>query len=73
MLLCFNKEVMKNLLCVIAIIKNENKETIIRIFDYLTTKYDFKPNLISMDFGRGPYMALKENIPIVGYSHAIFT
>ena len=34
----FNKEFMKNLLCCIAIIKNENKETIIRIFDYLTKK-----------------------------------
>ena len=56
----FNKEFMKNLLYSIAIIKNENKETILRIFDYLTNKYNFTPKLISMDFSGGPYTALKE-------------
>jgi hypothetical protein len=44
---------MKTLLYGMALIKNENKETIIKIFDYLNLKYNFQPNIMSMDFGRG--------------------
>ena len=34
-----------------AIIKNENKETIIKIFEYLKLKYNFCPDLKTMDIG----------------------
>ena len=62
-LLSFNIKLMKTLLCCIAIIRNENKETIIRIFDHLSIKYNFNPILITMDFGRGPHTAVKEKYP----------
>ena len=62
-LLTFNKKFMKTLLCCMALIKNENKETITKIFVYLNLKYNFKPNIISMDFGRGPYKAVIHKYP----------
>lgn len=67
-----NKDMMKTILCCIAIIKNENKETIMRIFEHLINKYNFKHNLLTMDFGRGPYQSTKIKFLIVGYIHVFF-
>ena len=62
-LIAFNKSLFKTLLCCISIIKNENKETILTILDYLSLKYNFNPNIITLDFGRGPYVAFKTKFP----------
>ena len=46
-----------------ALIINESKETIIKIFDYLNLKYNFQPNIMSMEFDRGPYKAVIHKYP----------
>ena len=35
----------------------------IKIFEYLYKKYNFVPDLITMDFCRGPYSAIKNFFP----------
>ena len=50
---------MRTLLCPMAIIKNENKKTIIKILEYLKLKYNFSPELMTFDLGKGPYIAVK--------------
>ena len=62
-LLSFNKTLFKTLLCCISIIKNENKEIILTILYYISLKYNFNPNIITLDFGRGPYVAFKTKFP----------
>jgi hypothetical protein len=59
-LIAFNKEIQHSILCWLALIKNENKETYLTIFVYLNNKYNFNPELIIIDLGRGCYAAIKE-------------
>ena len=63
-LLGFDQKIFKTLLCCIAIIYNENKETILKILDYLNLKYGFIPKVMTLDLGRGPYSALKEKFKL---------
>ena len=67
-LVAFNKVHQRTILCCLALIKNENKETYLTIFDYLKNKYKSEPKIMTVDFGRGCYTALKdkfENINII--------
>ena len=43
-LIAFNKEVQHSILCCLALIKNENKETFLTMFEYLINKYKFFQN-----------------------------
>jgi len=74
-LVAFNTKVQHTILCSLALIKNENKETFLTIYDFLEQKYKFLPNIITVDFGRGGYTALKEKYPkiniILCYYHYI--
>ena len=63
LLLAFNKNLMKAVLCTISLIKNENKETILKILEFLELKYNFKPNNITLDFRRGPITSFKYKFP----------
>ena len=62
-LLAFNNTLMKTLLCTISLIKNENKETVTALLDYLHLKYNFQPKKITLDFGRDPISAFKNKYP----------
>ena len=49
-LLAFNKDLYKTILCNISLIYNENKETFINIFNFLKNKYNFYPTRITFDY-----------------------
>ena len=62
-LLCYNKKYNKILLCAFALIYNENYETLVTIFKFLKTNYNFQPDLFTVDFGRAGYTAIKNIFP----------
>jgi len=62
-LVAFNYKVQHSILCSLALIKNENKETFLTMYDFLEQKYKFLPNIITVDFERRGYTALKEKYP----------
>ncbi len=62
-LVAFNKRVQHTILCASVLLYNENKETILTILDYLYQKYKFYPEIMTIDFGQGPYTAIKEKYP----------
>ena len=67
-LLSYNTDYNKTLICNISLIKNENYETFRMVLNYLKDNYNFKPNIMTTDFCKASYKALKsiyENIRIV--------
>ena len=44
----------------IVLIKNKNQETFIKIFTYLNTKYNFKPDIINIDCCVAEIIAIKK-------------
>ena len=61
-LVAFNKRDQHSILCSLVLLYNENKETILTILDYLYQKFKFYPEIMTKDFGQGPYKAIKKNI-----------
>ena len=53
----------KILLCALALIYNENKETLESIYKYLKLNYNFYPKLFAVDFGRAGYVSIKNIFP----------
>ena len=53
------------ILYTLVLLYNENKETILTILDYLYQKFKFYPEIITLDFGQGPYKAIKEKYPVI--------
>ena len=62
-LLAYNKNLNKILLCMMALIFNENKETLESIFKFLKLNYEFDPQLITVDFGKAGYNAISNIFP----------
>lgn len=62
-LLSYNKKFNKLLLCALALIYNENIETLEEIFKYLKKNFNFNPDLITVDFGKAGYIAIKNIFP----------
>ena len=58
-LLCYNQKYNKTLLCLLALIYNENKEILKEIFKFLKLNYEFYTKLITVDFGKAGYMMMK--------------
>ena len=63
--LSYNKNLNKILLCMLALIYNENTETLETIFNYLKHNYFFKPDLITLDLGKAGLKAIKNVYPDV--------
>ena len=61
--LTYNKKLNKNLLCLLALIYNENFETICEIFNFLKKNYNFYPKIITVDFGKAGYKAIQKVFP----------
>ena len=53
----------KTLLCMLALIYNENRVTIETILKYLKLNFNFNPPVITIDFGEAGYSALKNIFP----------
>ena len=62
-LLAFNKELYRSILCNISLICNENTETFSTLLEYLKNKYDFKPNRITIDFSKSEFNSYKLIFP----------
>ena len=62
-LLSYNKKFNKILLCTLALIYNEIIETLEEIFKYLKKNFNFNPDLITVDFGKAGYIAIKNIFP----------
>lgn len=45
------------------LIKNENKETFLSIFNYLETKYNFNPKCINIDCSQAEIIEIKKKFP----------
>ena len=64
-LLVFNNKEFKSILCSIALIARENKETLITVYEFLKNKYNWNPNFISIDFAKAEFKALKYVFPSI--------
>ena len=64
-LLTFNKDLYKTILCNNSLIYNENKNTFINIFKFLKIKYNFYPIRIIIDYSMALLNALKVSFPEV--------
>lgn len=62
-LVACNKKLQHTILCSLILLYNENKETILTILDYFNQKYNFYPEITTIDFAKGPCEALKEKFP----------
>ena len=49
-LLEFNRDLFKTIICHISLITNENKETFIVLYNYFKNKYNFQPKKITIDY-----------------------
>ena len=58
-ILVFNQQKYKKVLCNLSLIENENAETFITILAHLKNKYNFNPQKLSIDFSRAEYKAIK--------------
>ena len=67
-LLAFNRMEYKSIICCLAIIQNENKETFIEVLNFLKNKFNFAPDKITIDYSKAEKNAilyLFPNIQIV--------
>ncbi len=62
-LLSYNKLKNKILLCTMALIYNENTETLETIFKFLKINYFFNPTLITVDFGKAGLKVITKLLP----------
>ena len=67
-LLAFNKNYNKTVICNITLLKNENFETFDILLKYRKSKYNFHPQIMIVDFKKASYETFKlnfENIKMV--------
>ena len=62
-LLAFNKDLFKTIICNISLITNENKETFIVLYNYFKNKYNFQPNKITSDYCPALISSIKITFP----------
>ena len=54
-LLAFNKNYNKTVICNITLLKNENFETFDILLKYRKSKYNFHPQVMTVDFNKAAY------------------
>ena len=59
----FHKGIYKTVLLCISLIKNENEETFLKIFDYLKQRFKFEPKNITMDLCKAEINAARKIFP----------
>ena len=59
----FHKGLYKTVLLCISLIKNENEETFVKIFDYLKQRFKFYPNNITMDLCKAEINGARKIFP----------
>ena len=64
-ILAFNKDLFKSIICNLSIIENENTETFIQILKFLKIKYNWKPEKISIYFSKSEKKSLNFVFPII--------
>ena len=62
-MLTFNNKLNKVLLSLLALIYNENRETLEEIFNFLKRNYSFNPAVFTVDFGKAGYLAISHAFP----------
>ena len=62
-ILAFNRDLFKSVLCNLSIIEKENKETFYTILKYLSNKYNWKPLRISIDYSKSERNAIIQLFP----------
>ena len=62
-LLAFNKNKNKVIICNITLLKNENYETFVTLINHLKNTYSFNPGIMTLDFCKATYKAFKELFP----------
>lgn len=62
-LLAFNKDLYKRILCNISLISNENIETFTTLLEYLKNKYQFNPSRVTIDFSKAEFNSFKNVFP----------
>ena len=62
-LLAFNKDLFKTIICNISLITNENKETFFVLYNYFKNKYNFQPNKITSDYCPALISSIKITFP----------
>ena len=63
MVLAFNNNLYKTLLCNISIISNENKETFISVLNFLKNRYNFNPGKITIYYSLSELNAIQYIYP----------
>lgn len=75
LLIGYNKSEKKTYLGAIVLIKNENKETFLSIFNYLEIKYNFNPKCINIDCSQAEIISIKKKFPhakiVLCYYHIV--
>ena len=59
----FHKVIYKTVILCISLIKNENEETFLKIFDYLKQRFKFDPKNITMDLCKAEINAARKTFP----------
>ena len=57
-LLAFNRMEYKSIICCLAIIQNENKETFIEVLNFLKNKFNFALDKITIDYSKAEKNAI---------------
>ena len=71
-ILSFNSELFRTLLCNKSIISKENKETFCTILDYLKIKYKFNPGIITIDYSLAELNVIKHVFPQIKFIPCFF-
>ena len=66
-ILAFNRDLYKSIICNLSILQNENKETFVTILDYLKNKYNWIPTTITIDYSKAEKNALQYVFPNIKF------
>jgi len=71
-ILAFNKDLFKSIICNLSIIENENTETFIQILIFLNIKYNWKPEKITIYFSKSEKKPLNFVFPNIQFVPCFF-
>ena len=66
-ILAFNRDLYKSIICNLSILQNENKETFVTILEYLKNKYNWIPTTITFDYSKAEKNALQYVFPNIKF------
>ena len=64
-ILAFNNELFKSVIYSLSLIQNENKETFVKVLNFLKIKYSWTPNKITIDYSKAEKNAITYVFPNV--------